>query len=302
MQGFKNAFRFIKISLRLAFKPGKPRLPWLPLVLGSLLLLLIGMIPAGLVIGLIGPSAIGLLLIGFIAALIITAFFIWGEICMLQTCSRFYHQIQPDSAANPTPPPIKAHWRDGLLLGLMLPGRRVIQWLRQLSSKAPPAQSAWLNADDLLTPIISLENCDLKTAISRLKTFLTNNLIRFRPNLMRVDLIAALVMAFFTIAGVILGFVVGVNIADPLTASPWRRILGTLLGLLTLWLILQIGLFFSTYLRATYHTALYTWVRQIESALDSGEVEKAHPPEVLLKALQKNYRTKTQEKENAAKT
>ena len=302
MQGFKNAFRFIKISLQLAFKPGKPGLPWLPLVLGSLILLLIGLIPAGLVIGLIGPSAIGLLLIGFIAALIVTAFFIWGEICMLQTCQRFYHQIQPEAHTHKTPSPIKAHWRDGLLLGLMLPGRRVIQWFRQLSSKAPPAQSTWLGADNLAMPIISLENSPLKAAINRLKTFLKNNLIRFRPNLMQVDLIAALLMAFFTIAGGILGFVVGVNVADPLTAGPWRRILGTLLSLLTLWLILQIGLFFSTYLRATYHTALYAWVRQIEEARKSDQAEKAHPPEVLLKALQKNYRIETQEKENAAKT
>jgi hypothetical protein len=302
LQGFKNAFRFINISLQLAFKPGKPRLPWLPIVVGSLLLLLIGLIPMGLVVGLIGPSVIGLLLIGFIAALIITAFFIWGEICMLQTCTRFYHQIQPEAPNNQAASPIKAHWRDGFLLGLMLPGRRIIQWLRQLSSKVPPSQSAWLSADDLLTPIISLENRTLKTAITRLKTFLKNNLIRFSPNLMRVDLIAALVMAFLTIAGGILGFIVGVNVAAPLTASPWRRVLGMALSLLTVWLVLHIGLIFNTYLRATYHTALYTWVRKIETALESDEAEKAQPPKVLLKALQKNYRNQKQEKENAAKT
>jgi len=85
--------------------------------------------------------------------------------------------------------------------------------------------------------------------------------------------------------GILIGLTVAVLITDPAAPGPWLRILGLGIGLLIVWLFITSGNLFSAYTRSFYHVALYQWVMNMEEARETGEPERAVPPDILRQAI-----------------
>ncbi len=283
MQSLKRAFRFTGASFKLVFASPKLLKPGWVFVLGILTILLIGWIPTALVIGLIGLTPFGLLLIGMMTALTLAGLLSWGKITRLKTCQTFSMKIQSNPDNKMPTAPLKNHWQDVLKLALALPGIIIIHFFKTMFTKDPGP--SWLEAHHLLIPLISLEDRTLSNAKKRLEGITHENLLRFRPSLVRTGLVADVSLTLLTLLGVGLGFVVGVNIADPLTAGPWRQILASGAGMLIAGLLILIGLAINIILRTAYHTALYVWVSNVERARTSEKSDQAGPPEILRKVL-----------------
>jgi hypothetical protein len=283
LQSLKHAFRFTAASLRLVFSPPRVLKPGWVFLLGGLAILLMGWILIALITGLIGLTPLGLLLTGIMVALTLAGLLSWGEITMLSFCQAFFQRIQP--AVQPPAAPLQQHWLDVLKLSLALPGILLIQFFKTIFAKEtiPP----WLEARHLLIPLISLEDRSLTNARKRLEAIITENLLRFRPSLVRVGLVASLGLALMTLLGLVIGFIAGVNIAEPLTAGPWRRILAAGAGIFIAGVISLAGIGFSAFLRSAYRTALYVWVSNVENARTSDETVQAGPPEILRNVLRK---------------
>ncbi len=289
MQPIRNAFRFIGASFSLALKHIKLQEPWFILGLGSLVILFFWFLPIAAVAGWVGLGPWGLALIGLLSIFALVDLICWGEISSLHT-ARIFFAVDTGASLDsmPTFKFLVTHTLDIVTLVLTLPVMLLVEGIKSLfpSGKASlDEKNIWLPAYTLAIPLIAIEDLPLKAALDQLRQIIKANLLRFRVDLIRVRLIAAIVEVLLIIIGVILAFVVGLKIANPQAAGSWQRILAAGIGMLIAWLPTLIGIIFSTYTRTCYATTLYQWVQNVASALQSGETAKAQPPAILRQVL-----------------
>ncbi len=288
MQSLTYAFRFISASLKLAINQRKVQQAFLYLGLGGLALLVIWFLPLALVIGLIGLKPIGLVLIGLISIFALVSLNLWGEITSLLVIRAFSTQItltEEDTPEEKSTQVIRSHWHDVILSRFIVPGSQFINFFDQVFSSDEPQNHSWLDHAYLLMPLIGLDQLHLDEGIKRVRQMVEENLFRVQRDFMDVNLVARVVQWLFLTIGVVLGFVVGLKIADPLEAGVWVKILGAGVGLLVAGIFSLLGMMFSVYFRASYHTALYAWGMNVEAARQLGQAGKASPPEVISQAM-----------------
>ena len=288
MQSLKYAFRFISRSFQLAIENKPLQKPWMYQSLGNFTFLVLWFLPLTLVIGLIGFRPIGLILVGLVLILLVTSWVIWGEITASRACQILEKMIlkeDPPSESQSSWLVFKEYWVDILLFTLMLPGAHLLHTIRQLFSKTASKQTDWIEEHPLIQPVIVLEDLDLAGAVARVEQMVEQHLLRVRANFMRVDLIARIVEWLMLVVGFVVGFWVSMKIIDPVAASSGQRIFGLGIGLLIACVFSLFGFSFSTFSRTCYHTALYLWVRNVESARKSGDRSEARPPAIIAQAL-----------------
>jgi hypothetical protein len=296
VQSIKNGFRFIGASLSLALKKVKLQEPWFALGLGGLVILFFWFLPIGAVVRLIGLSPLGLILIGALALLALVDLLIWGDITSLLTC-RTFATLDSEEPVE-TPSNLKfliSHTGAVVLLALTLPLLTLGRSLRGLFAKPDSAtdeKNRWLEARTLALPIIAVEGTSFPATLDRLRQIVSENLLRFREDLIGVRLVAGLVETLLIVGGIVLGFVVGLKIADPASVGPWQRVLAAGIAMLIAWVPVIIGIMFSSFSRACYATALYQWVGNVADARGSDAPDKAQPPAILALALGTTSRNK----------
>jgi len=317
VQNLRYASRFIKESFSIALKRIQLQEQWVYIAVGNLILLFIWFLPLGLVLGLIGLRPVGMLLIGLIGVFMLFSFYAWSEITREPASRRMVALIHEGTIPveenaqnegllageeiegvdkpliagisqnedNPQEKSLFNHWSDILILTLVLPGMRLIYHFQKLLKPESEPKHAWLPSHTLLVPVICVENWDIKDAVKRIEQMIDDHLLRFQSGLVKVDLVGSLVQWILCLIGILIGLTVAVLITDPAAPGPWLRILGLGIGLLIVWLFITSGNLFSAYTRSFYHVALYQWVMNMEEARETGEPERAVPPDILRQAI-----------------
>lgn len=295
MQNFKYAIRFIGQCFQLARDNENLQKPWMYLSLGHLDFLIIWLIPLVLVVGLIDLRPIGMLLIGLICILVLISMLVWGELTALSTCQAFEsttEQSELENQADHEPAPFISHWLDTLLLVIITPGLYLIAASQEVFSKLDQQTLGWLDALPLLQPILILEDCTLTEGIKRVKEIFQENALRIRPGFIRVRWIANLVQWFFVTVGILAAFLIGLRLADPLTSSRRGRVIAAAVGLFVAGGFTSLGIAFSTFIRACYHTVLFQWVRMTERTRHEKTGDQVTPPSILEKAIGRKVSSK----------
>lgn len=289
MQSLTYAFRFIQACFSLALKESRLRKPWLYLWMGGVSLLVVWLLPLGVVIALLGVRVLGLILVGLLIFLLLFGLLAWGEVIALETCSIFGDLSQTDLQSPDTIHERHnfTHWGDVFLWVLVQPGLRAIQFIDQIIRPNRMAEHAWLDASYLILPVISLEDCTLSEAVERIKQLAGAHLIGFHPDLVGVRPVAAVVQWLLILGGGVLGFWVGLSIADPGTAGLFSRLFALAIGIMLAGVIALLGIGFSSFNRACYYSSLYQWALNVETARTSGETTHIVPPAILSQVMQK---------------
>lgn len=289
MQAIKNGFRFIGASLSLALKKIKLQEPWFALGLGGLVILFVWFLPIGSVVKWIGLTPLGLTLLGILAVLALADLILWGEITSLLTARTFAALDSEEAAGNISNLKfLGTHGGAVVLLALTLPLLSLGSSLRGLFARpeaAPDERSRWLEARTLALPITAIEGTPFPMTLDRLRQIVNENLMRFREDLIAVRLAAGLIESLLIAGGIILGFAVGLKIANPATVGPWQRVLAAGIAMLIAWVPTIIGIMFSSFSRACYATALYQWVCNVAEARASDGAAKTQPPAILAQVL-----------------
>jgi hypothetical protein len=284
MQSIQYAFRFIDGSFSLSKKDKGLRRNWLTFILGSVVIFVFWLLALVAVIYFIRSELLNLILIGLISFLLITSWLVWGKVNALKTCEIFAGLIQEDETqteAESPPKSTKGHWFDAVLYAISVPGLKINAWFRRIFKKDDIDTFLLLDAFHLLLPVIKLENLNLSQAILRVKTMVQEKSLRFRSDLVRVRLFGGLVQWLFILAGVLISILINLRFADPITASLRRRLFFLGVGMAAGAVPAAVGILFNAFSRACYHTALYIWVRNIETARKTGAKDQASAPTIL---------------------
>lgn len=296
MSRLKTAFRFIYTSY-LLIKDDSQFIKYLvQFGLGGLVILVAWFIPLALIVGLIGLTSLGLILIGLIAFLALFSLFIWGRITAMQVIVIFDGYIHPGENPDEEKPQ-QASWIGPYawsvaLLSLTLPGLHFEYCLKGLFNKTKQQEDQWIEAVYLLWPLIAVESLSLDKAIDRVEQIKRENLIRFHPSFISISQVTGIIQWGLILLGAWIGFVVGMNTADPLSTTGIVPILGALIGLLLAGIFALIGIHLNAFSQACYYTALYRWVNNVETAIITGIPEKAAPPTILGQTLGKAIKNK----------
>jgi len=287
VQSLKYAFRFISASFSLALKNPRIQKSWLYLGVGSLVVSIVWFLPLSIAVYFLGLQPAGMILVGLIFIFALISLLVLAQVFALTTCGAFGRNDSDEAEQTTKWPSLPERWVDAALLALSLPGKQVRQTFQQIISPKESDRSPWLDISYLILPVICLENLSLSQAVDRVKQIVGEHLLRFRADLVRVRLIAGVVQWGLMAGGIVLGFILGISLADPTSAGNWQRVLGAGAGMFLAWLPTMVGLIFGTFTRTIYHTALYQWVKNVETARQTQTSGKASPPEILRRVLGK---------------
>lgn len=294
MQRLNYAFRFIKACFSLAVKHSRLLKPWVNLWMGGISLLILWLIPLGAVITLLGLTPLGMVLIGLISILLLFSLLMWGEVTALETSRAFdaitrVDFIQPELTVQT---PEFAHWKDIALWVLMLPGMEMIRFFNQVFRPDKADKHDWLGGSYVMLPVIALEDLSLAEAEERIKQLDRDRLLGFHPELVAISPVVGVLQWFLILAGAIVGFWVGLIMADPVTAGVLSRLLAIAIGILLAGGLALIGISFSSYNRACYYTTLYQWALNVEIARSSGDNSRGLAPALLSQVMRKTKPSK----------
>jgi hypothetical protein len=297
VQRLNYAFRFIKACFSLAVKHPRLLKPWLNLWMGGISLLILWLIPLGAVITLLGLTPLGMVLIGLISILLLYSLLMWGEVTALETSRAFDaitrgDFIQPESMGQT---PEFAHWKDISLWVLMLPGMELIRFFNHVFRPGEAENHDWLGGSYVMLPVIALEDLNLAEAEARIKQLDRDHLLGFHPELVGISPVVGVLQWLLILAGGIVGFWVGLIMADPVTAGALSRLLAIAIGILLAGSLALIGISFSSFNRACYYTTLYQWALNVEVARSSGDTSRGLAPALLSQVMRK---TKLSKKES----
>jgi hypothetical protein len=287
VQRLTYAFRFIKACFTLAFKAPPLRRTWFYLWMGGASLLSFWLFPLGVVVVVIGLRPGGMILIGLFIILLLFGLLAWGEVTALETCRALDGltkvEIHPDELS--VQKREFSRWQDVFLWVLILPGLTVIHAFDRAFRPEHAEINSWLAASYLILPVISLEDLNLTEAQERIKQLVSDRLLRFHPDLVGVRQFVGVIQWLLILVGTILGFWVGLRIADPLTAGLLSRLMAMAAGLALAGLLTVLGIFLSSFNRACYYTALYQWALNVESARKFGDASQGGPPAIFRQVL-----------------
>ncbi len=175
---------------------------------------------------------------------------------------------------------------------LSLPGLGVFYLVNRVFRDKNSDKLDWLDAAYLMLPVISLEDRRLVEATERIKQLVRDHLPRFHPDLFAIRPLARITQWFLVLGGAILGFWIGLILADPATSGGLSRLLAAALGVLLGAVLALLGIFFSSFNRACYYTTLYHYVLSVETARLSGDTGQGTPPVILSQVLRKTTLSK----------
>jgi hypothetical protein len=262
--------------------------PWMLLSVGSLGLLLFWFIPMALVLGLIGLTPLGLFFIGLISVLLLISLTIWAEITASGTCQIFNAVVVDQENSPETQEALKwlsNRWEQVVILVLLQPALKLQSWFVRILSKKTHENLGWQVSSGLMLPILAIEDTDLSDGAARIRQIMADRLLRFRPEFIRVNLVARAAQWVMILLAILMGFLAGLSLSDPQTVSAGRLIIGGGFGMLIAVIFVVTGLSFSTFIRACYHSALLLWVKNTEKARLTGDAKFSAPPAILAQVL-----------------
>ena len=292
MQKIKSAFRFIRSSYQLAYKHDILQKSLTHMAAGGAILLLIWLIPLILVVRLIGLSPVGLFLVGLLIMIGLISLLVWGNIISNEISKTFDILIQESDLFYDFEE--QNRWLtdralEGALFFLALPGEYLIAGIQRMFRSPVGQEIRWVEGSYLALPVMVNEKLSLDETMQRVKQLLGQNRARFQPGLIPVEWIGQIIQWILIMLGLLIGFIVGKNIANPLDASFLMLVLAMLIGSLIAAAFMVIGIHFKSFTRTCYHTALYRWVRNVESASLSANPEQAKPPTILRQILGRGF-------------
>ena len=293
MLSLKKGILFIGAAFREAIKSPQLLKPTWIFLLGSLILSLIAFIPIGLVLAFIGTGFWGMALLGVFCTGLVFSLFVWGKITALMTAYFFIENLNGEKGDIENARELmRSAWKDVLQFELAFPALRLSNWFglwRKKSAALPQSkktkqhvmQDNWQDALYLVLPLLSLEKLKLKAAVERIRTLVGKNLLRFRPGLIKVQLIGSIILLLFMASGAVLGILVGTELSSSPFAGMFQRLSAAGLGLLTASITASIGIAIDAFIRVIYHTAIYRWMINVTEARRRRKPELAEAPPIL---------------------
>jgi hypothetical protein len=146
-------------------------------------------------------------------------------------------------------------------------------------------ETLWTEASYLVLPAMVIDDLNLKEGMQRVWNITKENLLLVGISTVGVRAVTGLIGFVFGAIGFGIAFVIGGGLAYISGGNAAISITGIVIGALIFFAFVMVASVFSSYTNTAYHTCLYIWARQVETARAQGSSVQVKAPAPLAAAL-----------------
>jgi membrane-anchored glycerophosphoryl diester phosphodiesterase (GDPDase) len=297
MESFSRGWSFLKQAWEMAFKDKDLLKPSIYALVVGLIVSVLGIIPIVIAYLIFGGNAIGNLVLFTMGSILVfvqfvvtyvfsgmTVYLIYGYLTegdghmdkAWEIVRRDFFDILTLAAASALVSMLKSssrrNGRDSLLSGLVRSAAGVLETL-------------WTEAALLVLPAMIIDDLNLKDGLRRIWEITKENVLLIGISTVGVRLVTGLISFIFSAIGFVVAVGIGGGSAYLSGGITAVSIVGIVIGALIFFSFVMVASIFSSYTNTAYHTCLYIWAREVETAKADGSSVTVKAPAPLAAAL-----------------
>ncbi len=296
MESFSRGWAFLKQAWQMAFKDKDLLKPSVyALVVGGLVSM-IGIVPIIGVALLFGGSDVGNIILFVMGAILIFVQFIISYVFSAMTVYMIYGYLsEGDGRMDKAWAIVKRDFFDILTLAAVSTVVNLIKNAANRNKKgsigaavvrvgAGLLETLWTEAALLVLPAMVIDDLNLKKSLERILNITKNNLLLIGISTVGVKWATGLIGFVLGVIGAVIGFAIGGGAAY-VSGDPIIIAIGVGIGVLIFFFFVTIASVISSYTGTAYHTCLYIWARDVETAREKGKSGQVAAPAPLAAVL-----------------
>jgi hypothetical protein len=296
MESFSRGWAFLKQAWQMAFKDKDLLKPSIyALVVGGVVSI-IGIVPIIIVAMFSGDSQVGNVIMFVMGAILLFVQFIISYMFSAMTVYLIYGYLsEGDGRMDKAWAIVKRDWFDIMTLAA---ASTVVNLLKNAANKnskgigasivragAGLLQTLWTEAALLILPAMVIDDLNLKRGLERIFNITKNNLLLIGISTVGVKWVTGLIGFVLGVIGAVIGFAIGGGAAYASGGSTVVSIIGIAFGVLIFFFFVVIASVINSYTSTAYHTCLYIWARDVETAKEQGQTGAVAAPAPLAAVL-----------------
>lgn len=297
MQSFSRGWSFLKQAWSMAFKDKDLLKPSIYALIVGMIVSAIGIVPILIAAFTFGDSQFGRIIMGVFGAILMFAQFVVSYVFSGMTVYLIYGYLtEGDGHMDKAWATVRRDFFDILTLAAVSTAvglvRNAAQRNRNRGMASNLARAAtglletlWTEAAYLILPTMIIDDLNLKDGVTRVGKIVKENFLLIGISTVGVRLVSGLIGFLFGMIGFVIAFAVGGGAAYLSGGSTGVSIVGIVIGALIFFAFVMVASVFSSYTNTAYHTCLYIWARDVETARAKGSSVKVAAPAPLAAAL-----------------
>ena len=297
MQSFSRGWAFLKQAWGMAFKDKDLLKPSVYALVVGMIISVIGIIPIIIVAVAIGDNQIGRVIMGVLSAILMFVQFVVSYVFSAMTIHLIYGYLtKGDGRMSEALAIVRRDFFDILTLAAVSTLVGMLRSMTQNSKKnnvlagilrsaMRVVEALWTEAALLVLPAMVIDDLNLKDGLARIVKITKENLLLIGISTVGVRFVTGLIGFIFGVIGFAIAFAIGGGAAYVSGGSTAVSIVGIVIGALIFFAFVMVASIFSSYTNTAYHTCLYIWARDVETAKAEGSSVQVRAPAPLAVAL-----------------
>lgn len=297
MQSFSRGWSFLKQAWIMAFKDMDLLKPSVYALVVGMIVSVIGIVPILISVFLFGDGQFGKIIIGGLSAILMFVQFVVSYVFSGMTVYLIYGYLtKGDGRMEEAWATVRRDFFDILTLAAV---STVVGMLRNAAQRnrgrgvtANLARAAtglietlWTEATYLILPAMIIDDLNLKDGVTRVGRIVKENLLLVGISTVGVRAVTGLIGFIFGAIGLAIAFAIGGGLTFVSGGNTVLSIVGIAIGALVFFLFVMVASLFSSYTSTAYHTCLYIWARDVETAKAQGSSVPVMAPAPLAAVL-----------------
>jgi hypothetical protein len=299
MQSFSRGWSFLTQAWGMVFKDNDLIKPSLYALVIGLVVSMLGVIPIAGSFMLLGDSTFGQVFTFILGAVMVFVNFVITYVFSGMTAYLIYGYLaEGDGRMDKAWEIVKRDFFDILTLAAASTAVNMLKSLAQKRNRrggnvlAGLASAAtgllevlWTEASFLILPAMVIDDLNLKEGAQRIWKITKENLLLIGISTVGVRWVTGLIGFVLGVIGAVLGLAVGYGLIALLGSEVLGLVVGIGLGALLFFVFVLVASVISSYTGIAYHTCLYLWAREVESAQTAGQSIQVAAPAPLAAVL-----------------
>ena len=297
MESFSRGWSFLKQAWGMAFKDKDLLKPSVYALIVGMIVSVIGIIPLAVGYFILGSEGVGGFVMFILGGILVFAQFVVAYVFSGMTVYLIYGYLtEGDGRMDKAWAIVRRDFFDILTLAA---ASTAVNMLRSLANRSRNRgiagnlarsatgllQTLWTEAAFLILPAMVIDDLNLKDGMQRVLNITKENLLLIGISTVGVRFVTGLIGFLFGAIGFVIAFAIGGGAAYVSGGSTAISIVGIVIGALIFFAFVMVASIFSSYTNTAYHTCLYIWARDVETAKAQGSSVQVSAPAPLAAAL-----------------
>ncbi|MBK8418917.1 hypothetical protein [Candidatus Villigracilis saccharophilus] len=297
MESFSRGWSFLQQAWGMAFKDKDLLKPSVYALVVGMIVSVIGIIPLAIAYFIFGGSQAGNFVLFILGGILVFAQFVVTYVFSGMTVYLIYGYLsEGDGRMDKAWAIVQRDFFDILTLAAASTAVNMLKSAAQrnrknsvvsglMRSATSLLETLWTEAAYLILPAMVIDDLNLKNSLQRVWNITKQNLLLIGISTVGVRWVTGLISFVFSAIGFAIAFVIGGGLGFVSGGNTAISVIGIVIGALVFFTFVMVASIFSSYTNTAYHTCLYIWARDVETAKAQGSSVPVSAPAPLAAAL-----------------